>query len=251
VVGCDCKNNATTPNTQFDLDADLIVLADSNGYTHAIYDPGAAITNNISTAGPIANGRDQAGAFSNSSWVHFYWIWNGTTLATISSATAPPTGPTLPSGYTHWAYACSVYLNSSGALRLVVCTGNTVTYGIADGGATSILSAGQQTTMTSIDCSALVPPVRGFILLHGTLLVQHTSASSFAGYVRPDGSYYENNGRRIAGCQVGAANQSASGDGFIALPNITQSIAYRINAVPATSGGLYLSIDGYTVPNGG
>jgi hypothetical protein len=144
-----------------------------------------------------------------------------------------------------------VYLNSSGALRLVVCTGNTVTYGIADGGATSILSAGQQTTMTSIDCSALVPPVRGLILLHGTLLVQHTSASSFAGYVRPDGSYYENNGRRIAGCQVGAANQSAAGDGFIALPNITQSIAYRINAVPATSGGLYLSIDGYTVPNGG
>jgi hypothetical protein len=252
VVGCDCKNNSSTPNTQFDLDADYITLRNpTTGHCFTIANPGAAITNNISTAGPAANGRDQAGAFSNSSWVHFYWIWNGTTLASLSSATAPPTGPTLPSGYTHWAYACSVYLNSSGALRLVVCTGNTVTYGIADGGATNVLTAGQQTTMTSIDCSALVPPVRGLILLHGTLLVQHTSASSFAGYVRPDGASYENNGRRIAGCQVGATNQSAAGDGFIALPNISQSIAYRINAVPATSGGLYLSIDGYTVPNGG
>ncbi|WP_133717728.1 hypothetical protein [Methylocaldum gracile] len=251
VIGCNCANNSSTPNTQFDMDADAIVLRNSKNQTVTVWNPGAAITNNISTAGPAANGRDQAGAFSNSSWVHFYWIWNGTTLATISSATAPPTGPTLPSGYTHWAYACSVYLNSSGALRLVVCTGNTVSYGIADGGATQILAAGQQTTMTSIDCSSLVPPLPGLIFLHGTILVQHTSATSFAGYVRPDGGFFENNGRRIAGAQVAAANQSASADGSIFIPNISQSIAYRINSVPATSGGLYLSIDGYTVPNGG
>src|ERR1044072_4542741 len=99
VKGASCTNNTGTPDTQFDLNADIVVLRGSDGNSVVRVAPGS-ITNNVSTAGPAANGRDQSGAFSASSWVHFYWIWNGTTIATISSTATQATGPTLPSGYT-------------------------------------------------------------------------------------------------------------------------------------------------------
>ena len=92
----------------------LTKLSDQSTVTR--FNPGT-ITNNIALSGPVINGRDQSVGFPISLWVHFYWIWNGTTLATISSATPPPTGPVLPNGYTHWAYAGAVYQNA--ALQLV------------------------------------------------------------------------------------------------------------------------------------
>jgi hypothetical protein len=50
-------------------------------------------TLDLTTSGPAVNGRDQSANFS-ATWVHIYAIWSGTTLGTIGSATAPPTGPT-------------------------------------------------------------------------------------------------------------------------------------------------------------
>jgi len=108
--------NAGTPNTQRDMVADLVEARNPSDGTIAVRTNTGTVTNNILTAGSTANGRDQAGAFTNSTFVHFYWIWNGATLATLSSATPPPTGPTLPSGYTHWAYADCAFLSGGGAL---------------------------------------------------------------------------------------------------------------------------------------
>jgi len=71
VIGCNCLNNSGTPNTQFDLDADVVVLASSTGGSVVRFDPGAAITNNVATAGPAANGRDQSGAFTADTFIHF------------------------------------------------------------------------------------------------------------------------------------------------------------------------------------
>lgn len=115
-------NNATNATTEYDLTADVVVLKNSSNEIVVRYNPGT-IVNNILTAGPTANGRDQAGAFTGGSFIHFYWIWNGTTLATLSSATAPPTGPTLPSGYTHWAYAGPIYFNVGNALNQSIIRG--------------------------------------------------------------------------------------------------------------------------------
>jgi hypothetical protein len=246
VVGCNCANNSTTPNTQFDLDADLIVLADSNGYTHAIYDPGAAITNNISTAGPAANGRDQAGAFSNSSWVHFYWIWNGTTLATISSATAPPTGPTLPSGYTHWAYAGAVYLDSGGALYRIRIKGSWCRY---DDYKTA-LSAGSSSTEANVSLSALIPPNA----LEGSALIEHVTAPGasdceWASYIR-----------LVTGVNFARFRAIASGNGlsefnssFLVFPNVSQNLIYLVALLSGSTGTgrTTIEINGYKVPNGG
>jgi hypothetical protein len=111
------RNNAGTPDTQYDLKADVVILAKPSDQSTVTQFSPSTITNNVAQGGPVANGRDQSTAFSISSWVHFYWIWNGTALATISSASPPPTGPVLPSGYTHWAYASAVY---HGGERLTV-----------------------------------------------------------------------------------------------------------------------------------
>ena len=86
VRGLTGTNNSTTPNTQYDFSADAVVLINTNGAPIRRVNTGT-ITNNVSAAGAVANGRDQSGAFSAGSWIHFYFIWNGTTLATVSSAT--------------------------------------------------------------------------------------------------------------------------------------------------------------------
>jgi hypothetical protein len=247
VVGCNCANNSTTPNTQFDLDADLIVLADSNGYTHAIYDPGAAITNNISTAGPAANGRDQAGAFSNSSWVHFYWIWNGTTLATISSATAPPTGPTLPSGYTHWAYAGAVYLGSGGTLTYTYIRGAVAYYRTLQ----SALSNGGATSETTISLAALVPP--NATNIHLFINARITASGGGVGGSNLMLRLVSGVGL-IAQYSVDAivAGQGGNQGGGLLIPNVSQLYYlwqdYNAN-ISARAATIYVA--GYEVPNGG
>jgi hypothetical protein len=112
--------------TTFTFTADVVILAKSDG--GGVRRTAASATCNISTAGPAANGRDQAGAFTANTYVHFYWIWNPTTstLATIASNTGPATGPTLPSGYTYWCYITTLSLNASTQLNRHVVMGNTV-----------------------------------------------------------------------------------------------------------------------------
>lgn len=249
VIGADCKNNAGTPNTQFDLDADVIVLADSSGMTHAVYAPGAAITNNISTAGPTAHGRDQVGAFSAGSWVHFYWIWNGATLATLSSATAPPTGPTLPVGYTHWAYAGAVYLNSGGALEAARIKGSKVYYDAQH----AAVVGGTGISETTVSLSALVPPNALDVILQlrsiqmtsngsgnitATLNLRTVTAVSLIQYAY-----------KLTG--LGATAQQGLGAANILIPNVSQQFYYAWLITDGSAPAITIDVIGYTVPNGG
>jgi hypothetical protein len=248
VIGCNCANNSSTPNTQFDLDADAIVLRNSKNQTVTIWEPGAAITNNISTAGPAANGRDQAGAFSNSSWVHFYWIWNGTTLATISSATAPPTGPTLPSGYTHWAYAGAVYLDSGGALKRVYLVGNKVFYAAGQG----ILVGGSATTETAISLSSVIPPNALSFEVNG----DHVGITDSAGDISITISLRVLSGSnffsfpRVARNAGNTANHREIIISGLSIPN-TGNLYYLNTIANGSSPQLNLTVTSYTVPNGG
>lgn len=87
-------------------------------------------SSDITVAGPIINGRDQAAAFPNDSLIHAYYISTGATLAAITSLNPPflnPSGtnaftrnigtlllgPVLPTGFTHWAYAGAVPMNGA------------------------------------------------------------------------------------------------------------------------------------------
>lgn len=156
IIGLTGINNATTPNSQYDLDSAIIQF--TNGAGESIVLPGEPITCDVSVAGPALNGRDQAGAFSASSWVHFWWISNGTLVKTIASTEAPPGVPDLTglTGYTHWAYAGAVRFDGSSVLLKTYMRDNFAFYqnrikGLA-------LNAGSATSETAVDISAIIPP---------------------------------------------------------------------------------------------
>lgn len=118
-----------------------------------------AFTINVGTAGPAANGRDVAGAFS-STFAHFYAISTGansTAAAGLVSTTPPPTGPVMPTSYSAWCYlGAAPYSSSSTAL---------VNVGYLHGNQTElkvfqdniVLNAGTATSVTQISVSSFVP----------------------------------------------------------------------------------------------
>ncbi len=111
---CDCRY---VDNTHLLMDADQ-VMTKSASPGFVVFDNPAAITNDIGLGGPTVNCRDQAAAFPINSFVHFYWIYNGTALGTLSSL-APPfpgPGPVLPTGYFLGAYAGAMLLDATGFL---------------------------------------------------------------------------------------------------------------------------------------
>ena len=255
VRGLTGVNNSGTPNTQYDFSADLVVLINSNGAPIRRTNTGT-ITNNVSTAGPAANGRDQAGAFSANSWIHFYFIWNGTTLATVSSATAPPTGPTLPSGYTHWAYIGAVRFNGSSQLYKTYIRGSRVTYqaGSVASGQTYIVNNGSASSYTSVSMSSLVPPNALLVNLESSSYIGSISSSGTQSVIECDLSVDGTN--TIAGVFCvqnpgGTSGVIAVGSTQSIIPNVSQTVYYRHANSNSGSNSIYITVQGYTVPNGG
>ena len=237
-------NNSVTPNTQYDLDADVVILstASTTSGTVVRVDPGAAITNNVLTAGPAANGRDQAAAFSASTWIHFYWIWNGTTLATVSSTVAPPTGPTLPTGYTHWAYAGVVRYDATPLLVRTRMLGSWMFYEAQ----VSVLSNGSATVETAIDLTAAVPPNANRAHLNAFALAADAVVGTRQLELRViSGSIFS----YISFSQEVTLVESRQSYTLI-IPNIAQNI-YYIWTAAYTGRGLYIYVGGYAIPNGG
>lgn len=243
-IGNTSKNNTGTPLTQFDLTAERVVLMNSSGQAVVRLSPGT-ITNNTSTAGSAANGRDQAGAFSASSWVHFYWIWDGSTLASLSSASA--TSPTLPSGYTHWAYCCAVRFNGSSQMPNVRCRGAWVYYEAR----VVALSGGAAVAETSVDISAIIPP---------NALQYHVEAIQVA-TTDGAGAFNVNSLFRIVtGVNFWASTIQLNGLGLtsnellspavLIAPNIGQAFLY-LNTNTTGSVTFTAVIAGYSIPNGG
>jgi hypothetical protein len=244
-------NNASTPATRFDIDADYLVLRSANGAVVAVNNP-ASITCNISTAGPAANGRDQSGAFTDPSWVHFYWIWNpgSGTLATIASATAPPTGPTLPTGYTHWAYVGAVRFTSAALLNMRIL-GDTAHYtNIANALA---LNNGSATTETSVSVSAIVPPnaLAYGLSVNGSLTTGAGGSAAENYYLRPISGGFTH----LPRVDTTAASQTATQSLWLEMPNISQQFFYQwanLNgAANVTTRNLVIYVPSYRVPNGG
>lgn len=244
-IGNNSFNNAGTPNTQFDMFADDVILADASGNTIEQRNP-ATLTNNLLTAGSAANGRDQAGAFTANTFIHFYWIWNGTALATLSSAIAPPTGPTMPSGYTHWAYCGAVYFPAS-ALRKVRIKGSWITYESP----ISALAAGGATAETAIGFTTIAPANA----LNIDLGLSKDGTSDSSGIIdvttnirAVTGVVYFGSRHILRG--AGATANQQFGQNTLVVPNIGQQIFYLMTNSFGT-GTLSVVVRRYQVPNGG
>lgn len=250
VVGADCKNNAATPNTKIDLDADAIVLRNSTNNCVIRFNPGAALTNDVDVAGPTENGRDQAAAFSASTWIHFYWIWNGTTLATLSSVVAPSTGPTLPSGYTHWAYAGPWRRNISNNLLKARIKGSNAFFEDA----AIVLTDGTAVTETAVDVSGFVPPNALSYVISASKVGLTNTAAGAADIDIQVRIVTAVNYARIARFVVQGLTASVATTvlgGSVEVPNIGQSFFYIIILTAGTLPLLSIDVQGFKIPNGG
>ena len=114
----------TTATQQYT--ADVAILHDVNGNTITL--TSLDETNDVSIAGPIAGGRDQAGAFDAPSWIHFFFIYNPVTGDVSSLSSASPTAPTLPAGYTFFVRTGAVWFSDISQLLITYQMGDRATY---------------------------------------------------------------------------------------------------------------------------
>jgi hypothetical protein len=241
VHGLAAQNNSTTPSTQFDIKADLAVFRNpATGATTTVPNV-ATVTNNISTAGPAANGRDVSGAFSASSFVHFYLIYNGTTVATLSSASAPPTGPALPTGYTSWAYVGSALLTSGTVLNAMHIRGSWVTYDTPQ----TVLS-GTAVVSTPFSTAALVPANA----LSYRPLVQNIALSAASNSYSVT-LFIDSYQVGFSGSTFTATGVASISGGVCELPNLANTSNYRISLSTGSGPTVTVQVHGYKVPNGG
>lgn len=247
VVGLRGVNNAGAPLSQYDLVADLIVLRNAaTGQTAMAFAEGS-ITCNTATAGPTINGRDQAGAFPASNWLYFYFIWDGTTLATLVSLSSPTTGPVLPAGYTHWAFATAVYWTGASQLTAITTRGNTATYVTRP----TALSAGVNTVSTAVSLATMVPPNAGMVQLAGLWALTADGAGILDGEgavtpVTAASAYL-----RIVSSTNGwgAATRQTFGEAVAWLPLTAQEVYYVNTVTTGSSPALSIFVLAYTVPN--
>ena len=251
VQGLTGAPNNGTPLTQYDLNATVVTLWQSSTKQILIVVPAGVITNNISTSGPTANGRDQSSAFSASTWIYLYYIYNGATLATISSASAPATGPTLPSGYTHWAFAGALFLNGSTQIVPLRMRGAKRYYvpGVALPG-----SPFTATAETAISLTTLIPPTAIDVLIFATTNLITTDGSgqvnvSFAVRVVTGTNYLYFLRTTLTGLGI-SASQLMPASVAHWLPNISQNIYYIWTVTLGSGQSMSLECLGFTESNG-
>lgn len=241
VDGLTAVNNTASPTTKLDLAAGFVQLRNPTDGTVAVRQSTGTLTNDTGAAGSVANGRDQAGAFSASSDVHFYFIWNGTTLATLSSATAPPTGPTLPTGYTHWAYATGWRYSATSTLAVAFGRGAWVQYASA----VWIVLNGSANTLTGMNFSSACTANCGRVLANISCLI----GNGVSQLNNPQIQVVK--GSKFWGSENNTGTTNAYGiNATIMLPNVNQSAIYSFDSAPGAGAGLYFTIAGYSVPNG-
>jgi hypothetical protein len=246
-------NNSTNPDNQYDVSADVIVVRKpSNGETIVIQTPDP-ITIDIDVAGPIINGRDQAGTFTVSTFARLYWIYNETTqeLAGIVSAQPPSVGPTLPAGYTHWAYIGTVKINGSGNLLKMRLVGDTMFYLTTIG---AVLTNGNATVETTIDMSPFVPEEASTYQLYtGTAITTNGSGvlEFNVDWRLISGVRFKNVGFTLVGL-TGGFEQNFSGGALQAImPNVNQEFIYITQTTLGSGIEHNISCGGFTIPNGG
>jgi hypothetical protein len=228
-----------TGATTFGITASSIILADVNGTTR-LASPGT-LNCNISTAGPVAGGRDQAGAFANGSWVNLFYIWNpsGPTTALIASLSA--SAPTLPSGYAFWSYV-GTFPMIGASLALTLIRGRRISYFTA----APVLSGGAQTVETFVSCATYVPTVALDYSVNAIMYPSDAAANVIAALTLRSVSTYNAANLYCGKSTVGQADGSAA---EFTLPNMSNNGFYYLLSNSGFTANI--SVTGYSVPNGG
>lgn len=227
-------NNAATPTTKLDLSAAAVTVKNAAGDAIVVTGVGTA-TLDFGLAGPAANGRDQAGAFSASQFLNVFWIYNPTTatMALTTSIVASTGAPALPTGYTYYAFATTVRWNGSSNIQPCSILGSTHFYQVT----LNILSGGADTAETAIaNFPAAVPS---------------NALNYFSELIQTNGSASQQNSslRYIAGSIFLQPNVGPNGYSStpIKLPYVGANLYYNTSNASNLIG---VNVSSYVVANG-
>jgi hypothetical protein len=131
------KNNAVAPNTQIDIDANSVSMANA-AVTAWITSSSVNLT--VNCAGVGANGLD-AGALANNTWYYFYVIYDSTGGTTAGLASTSATAPTLPGTYDYKKLVGVMRTGGSATFLLFIQYGGSVDYYLERSEAAALSSA--------------------------------------------------------------------------------------------------------------
>lgn len=237
-------NNSGSPDSQYDVSAEAVILKPVSTGGMVLRTSTGTVTNNTSTAGPTANGRDQAGAFSVNSWIHLYWIWNGTTLATVSSAVAPPTGPTMPATYTHWAYIGAIRMAGGGTLSRLYIRGSEVFWQTNQ----VTVSGGTAVTPTAVSVASFVPPNALKYCILGESAI--TTSGTIANWTVDVSVISASSIRILRAAMEGLASVAVQTIVPIYLPNVGQQYFYNHSVIAGSGPSAIINLTSFIIPNG-
>ena len=201
-----------------------------------------------SQSGSVAGKRDQTSAFGTNTFFHLYAIGgNGQTPALLSSLTAPPTGPTLPTNYTAWAYLGTFITDGSSNVLAMSEYGSLVHYNAP----VAILTSGTATSSTSMSLSTSVPTIASEVQLGlngsagpatggdaGNAFIDIQLVS--AGSVYYAQAIYVND----------VSSNGGGGGGWTLVPNTgSGSLYYKNVNVTGSTLSANINVHGYIVPN--
>lgn len=203
----------------------------------------------ISTAGPTAGGRDQAGAFTAGQEVSFWFIYGSGQPTSAVWSLASPTGglPTLPTNYTHAAYACTVILVAGPNLPAITVAGSWVHHNAFQ----TILAGGGALVETAVSTAGFVPATATNIQLLQAVVLTSGAGGGTAESSRIRHTTGANFTTQAVTCQV--ASVAAQNNQTTIIPNVAQNVFYSWTGGGANTAARALSlfIQSYECPNGG
>jgi hypothetical protein len=216
-----------TPTSKYDLLPNYVTLRNpTTGGVRTVVP--TTLTNDIAAV-TTTNGRDQAAAFTASSWVYFYFVGTGagapTTLSSASSS-----GPTLLAGQTEWALATAVWNDATPKLMPTHARGAWNFYDAQQ----TVLATGHATTETAVSVATSVPP----IAVRYEVQINYnpgTDTSSKYRIVSGSSNFLDLSKFLVNGYMTAI------------FPNVAQQFLYQAGA---TAGGEDVNVLGYMVPNG-
>ena len=244
-VGLSIIPNSGAPNDKVDVSLKAIVLRDSNGGTIG-FDSPSGFTIDVTQAGSVANGRDQAGAFSSGSWVHWWAIAKSDgTLRGLASASA--TSPTLPTGYTFKCYlGATRYDGSSHLVKTSIVGSWAFIQTPADALGTTTVSTSEQT----LSLSAVVPPNAMAVQINTVIEAQASGGGNIDSHLFLRFITGQNFHRVKMNSGTNSLFLSASDS--LRMPIVGQQVFWLYeNSTQVSSSAAGMWVQGYQLPNGG
>ncbi|WP_447983777.1 hypothetical protein [Nitrospira sp. Nam74] len=221
-----------------DVTADEVTASSSTGLK-AVTQALGTITVSIDIAGPTANGRGQAGAFSANTYIYLWLIYNPTTATWAGVWDTSATAPTLPSGYTYKLLIGGYRIDANSVLKAWSQLGRFVNCeqsGVVD------LSNGTATTSTAVTLS--VPPIAIQAQMNLNPNVAGTNATAMIS-AEPILTY--NNGKGIGAVAI-MAGVTLINIGFNSTMTlkIPQTVYYKMEG--DLNAAITIGTIGYTMP---